>query len=152
MSVRLQRESFDIGAELKALRGDNCDIGAVVSFTGSVRGTVGGGDLLSMTLEHYPGMTESELRLIEDEALKRWSLEASLIIHRYGTLEPGEDIVLVATASPHRAEAFEAAQFIMDYLKSRAPFWKNETLRDGKSGWVDAREGDKSAEERWKTS
>ena len=105
-----------------------------------------------MTLEHYPGMTEAELVRVEVEAHTRWPLQASLIIHRVGELKPGEGIVLVVTASPHRHAAFEAASFLMDYLKTRAPFWKKETGTDGSGGWVDARESDDAARARWETA
>lgn len=148
MAVRVQREDFDIGAELDALRAGRDDIGALVSFSGLVRGTAKGEAISSMELEHYPGMTEKALAEIEAQAVDRWSLQASLIIHRYGLLHPGDQIMMVATASPHRADAFEAAEFLMDYLKSRAPFWKKEATRDG-GRWVDAREEDEAALRRW---
>lgn len=144
MAVRVQREDFDLGAELGALRAGRADIGALVSFTGLVRG----GAVETMELEHYPGMTERALAAIEAEAQDRWPLEASLIIHRYGPLAPGEQIMMVATASAHRQAAFEAAEFLMDYLKSRAPFWKKERTPDG-GRWVDAREEDEAALGRW---
>ena len=144
MSVRVQEADFDPGAELEALSAGNTDIGAVVSFTGHVRG----GDVSEMVLEHYPGMTEKALAEIEAEAHARWPLLGSVIIHRIGPLEPGARIVFVATASPHRAAAFEAAAFLMDYLKTRAPFWKKETTPEG-ARWVDAREADDSAAARW---
>lgn len=148
MSVRVQREDFDIGAELDALRKGRDDIGALVSFSGLVRGTAKGQPIASMELEHYPGMTEKALAAIEAQAVERWSLQASLIIHRYGLLHPGDQIMMVATASPHRSDAFEAAEFLMDYLKSRAPFWKREATQDG-GRWVDAREEDEAALKRW---
>lgn len=153
MAVRVQREDFDPGAELAALSRGRTDIGALVSFTGLVRARVSGaGDetdaLTGFELEHYPGMTERALAAIEAEALERWPLQASLIVHRYGPLEPGARIVMVATASAHRQAAFAAADFLMDYLKSRAPFWKKETTAAG-SGWVDARETDAAALARW---
>ncbi len=144
MAVRVQREDFDLGAELDALRAGRSDIGALVSFTGLVRG----GDVGAMELEHYPGMTEKALSGIEAEAQGRWPLQASLIIHRYGPLAPGEQIMMVATASAHRQAAFEAAVFLMDYLKSRAPFWKKESTPEG-ARWVDAREEDETALGRW---
>ncbi|RMF00484.1 MAG: molybdopterin synthase catalytic subunit MoaE [Alphaproteobacteria bacterium] len=146
--IRVQREDFDIGAEIERLRQGRTDIGAIVTFTGTVRGTAGGAPISAMTLEHYPGMTERELERIEEAARARWPLQDSLIIHRYGKLAPGENIVLVITASPHRHAAFEAAQFLMDYLKTNAPFWKKE---DGpaRTGWVDARESDDAALTRW---
>ena len=149
MAVRVQTQDFDIATEIATLTAGRTDIGAVVTFTGLVRGSAGGRDLLSMTLEHYPGMTEAELETIEAEANARWPLQASLIIHRVGELQPGANIVLVITASPHRQAAFQAAEFLMDYLKTRAPFWKKETLADGQSTWVDARETDNAAVERW---
>ena len=153
--IRVQQNDFDIGAEIEALRAGRTDIGAIVTFTGTVRDTAPHGAakdalITQMTLEHYPGMTEKELERIEKEANERWSLQASLIIHRYGTMKPGENIVLVVTASPHRKAAFEAAQFLMDYLKTDAPFWKKETGPDGDNGdWVDARERDDDARKRW---
>lgn len=149
MTVRLQREPFDIAAETTALTAGREDIGAVVSFMGLVRGTTGAQRITAMTIEHYAGMTETEIARIEEEARARWPLSASLIIHRYGVLAVGEPIVLVMTASPHRRAAFEAAQFLMDYLKSRAPFWKKESGPDGNGTWVDAREDDAAALERW---
>jgi len=149
MAVRVQMEDFDVGAEIKALTGDRTDIGAVVTFTGTVRGNTPDHPIASMTLEHYPGMTEAELARVEAEAFARWPLEASLIIHRYGTLKPGDNIVLVITASAHRQAAFQAAEFLMDYLKSRAPFWKKEQGADGQGKWVDARECDDEAVARW---
>jgi len=146
MAVRVQKADFDPGAELEALAAGDTDIGAVVSFTGLVRGT---GGTRTMTLEHYPGMTEKALEAIEAEAHERWPLQASLVIHRIGPLAPGARIVLVATASRHRAAAFEAAEFLMDFLKTRAPFWKKEVAADGTATWVDARESDDSAAARW---
>lgn len=148
MTVRVQREDFDLSAELAALRAGRTDIGAMVSFTGLVRDTAHDVPITEMELEHYPGMTEKALTAIETEAAARWPLQASLIIHRYGPLAPGDQIVLVATASPHRQAAFEAAEFLMDYLKSRAPFWKKETTPDG-GRWVDARDTDEAALKRW---
>jgi molybdopterin synthase catalytic subunit len=146
MAVRVQREDFDLGAELAALRAGRTDIGALVSFSGLVRDM--GGRLTGFELEHYPAMTEKALRGIEAQARARWPLQASLVIHRYGPLAPGAQIMMVATASAHRAAAFEAAEFLMDYLKSRAPFWKKETTPEG-ARWVDAREEDEAALERW---
>ncbi len=155
MAVRVQAEDFDLGEELAALRQGRVDIGALVSFTGLVRAQAPdpdhpGGmlDLDGFELEHYPAMTVHALEEIEAQAVARWPLGASLIIHRFGRLEPGAQIMMVATASPHRQAAFEAAEFLMDYLKSRAPFWKKETTRAG-SRWVDARESDETALERW---
>ena len=151
MSVRVQREDFDVGAEVKALTAGRTDIGAVATFTGIVRSQNDGPPLLAMTLEHYPGMTESELERVEAEAGRRWPLQASLIVHRVGTLEPGDNIVLVVTASAHRQAAFAAAEFLMDYLKTRAPFWKKEIGADGAERWVEARDSDDAAAERWET-
>jgi molybdopterin synthase catalytic subunit len=146
MAVRVQTEDFDLGAELAALRAGRTNIGALVSFTGLVRDM--DGRLTGFELEHYPAMTEKALRDIEAQARARWPLQASLIIHRYGPLAPGDQIMMVATASAHRQAAFEAAEFLMDYLKSRAPFWKKETTPEG-ARWVDAREEDEAALERW---
>ncbi len=152
MSVRVQREDFDVGRELARLTSGRHDIGAVVTFTGIVRGESGGRALAKMTLEHYPGMTEAELARVEAEAMTRWPLSASLVIHRYGTLRPGDNIVLVITASAHRQAAFAAAEFLMDYLKTRAPFWKLEEGADGQAIWVEARNADEGAAERWRAS
>lgn len=145
MPVRVQTDDFDLGAEAEAL-GAGGAAGAVVTFTGHVRG--GDADVQAMTLEHYPGMTEAALAEIETEAMSRWPLTGALIIHRVGRLSPGERIMMVATASPHRAAAFEAAEFLMDYLKTRAPFWKKEEI-NGEARWVDAREADDAAAARW---
>jgi molybdopterin synthase catalytic subunit len=150
MAVRVQREDFDLGAEVKRLTAGRTDVGAIVTFTGTVREDDDGRPIESMTLEHYPGMTEAELERVEAEARRRWPLQASLIVHRYGELRPGDNIVLVVTASAHRHAAFEAASFLMDYLKSKAPFWKKEVRRDGSGRWVDARESDEEALQRWK--
>ena len=149
MSVRVQAEDFDIGAEVAGLTAGRTDIGAIVTFTGTVRGGTGENAIASMTLEHYPGMTEDELTRVEAEANARWPLQASLIVHRVGTLVPGDNIVLVVTASAHRQAAFEAAAFLMDYLKTRAPFWKKETRLDGREHWVEAKDSDDKAAERW---
>lgn len=146
--IRVQQENFDIGAEIERLRDGRTDIGAIVTFTGTVRDTARGGTITAMTLEHYPGMTDKELERIEEKANKRWPLQASLIIHRYGEMKPGENIVLVITASPHRHAAFEAAQFLMDFLKTNAPFWKKEDGAEG-GDWVDARDSDDAALKRW---
>jgi molybdopterin synthase catalytic subunit len=146
VAVRVQREDFDLGAELAALRAGRRDIGALVSFTGLVRGD----GLEAMELEHYPGMTEKALARVEAEARGRWPLQACLIVHRYGRMAPGEQIMMVATASAHRGAAFAAAEFLMDYLKSRAPFWKKETGAEG-ARWVEAREADEAALGRWGT-
>lgn len=144
MTVRVQENDFDPTTELDALSAGRDDIGALVSFIGLVRG----GDVAEMTLEHYPGMTEKALEEIEREARKRWPLQGVTIIHRVGPLAPGARIVFVATASPHRLAAFEAAEFIMDFLKTRAPFWKKEATSEG-ARWVDARETDDAAAARW---
>jgi len=149
MTVRVQREAFDAGREVERLTAGRSDIGAVVTFTGIMRGEADGRPLAGMTLEHYPGMTEKELERVESEACERWPLQAALIVHRFGALQPGDPIVLVVTASAHRAAAFEAAQFLMDYLKTRAPFWKKEERAGGKTEWVEAREADSRARERW---
>lgn len=151
MAVRVQSEDFDIAAEIRTMTAGDTDIGAVVTFTGTVRGEAKGRPIQSMTLEHYPGMTEDELARVEADARARWPLSGSLIIHRYGELRPGDNIVLVVTASRHRHAAFESAEFLMDYLKSRAPFWKKETALDGTGSWVDARDSDEQALERWST-
>ena len=149
MSVSVQRDDFDLSSEVRNLTAGRVDIGAIVTFTGTVRGEAKGQTIASMTLEHYPGMTESELSRVEAEALARWPLQATRIIHRFGELSPGDNIVLVIAASAHRQAAFDAAAFLMDYLKSRAPFWKKETTASGKGDWVDAREADDRALERW---
>lgn len=148
MSVRVQSEDFDPGAELERLTGGNHAIGGAVSFVGLVRDMAGGQPITAMTLEHYPGMTERQLEAIEAEARQRWPLDASLIIHRYGRLEPGDRIVLVITASAHRQAAFEACHFLIDWLKTKAPFWKLEETPEGAT-WVDARDSDTQAAERW---
>jgi molybdopterin synthase catalytic subunit len=148
--IRVQEEPFDIAEELRSIRGSNHKIGGTALFAGSVRDLNLGEQVSAMTLEHYPGMTEKALAEIEAEANERWPLEASLIVHRYGRMHPGEDIVLVITCSSHREAAFEACQFLMDWLKTRAPFWKLEEGDDAQSGkWVDARESDSKAAGRW---
>lgn len=146
MQVRVQAEPFDAGAELNAFSAGRTDVGAVVSFTGVVRDTAG--DLTEMMIEHYPGMTEKAIGGIVDEAVARWSLADALVIHRHGPLRPGEPIMMVATASAHRAAAFAAADFLMDYLKSRAPFWKKEVTGQG-ADWVAAKDEDEDALQRW---
>jgi molybdopterin synthase catalytic subunit len=140
MKVSVQRDDFDLGLEVKALSRDP-GIGAVASFVGVVRE-------VAMTLEHYPGMTENSIRKIVDEALSRWQVMDCTVIHRYGELKPGEQIVMVAVASAHRGDAFAACEFIMDYLKTRAPFWKKEHRPEG-ARWVEARAADDQAAERW---
>ncbi len=154
--IRVQSGDFDISKEIGSLREDpngkpRTDIGAIVTFTGTVRDALGGdsGAITAMALEHYPGMTEKELARIEEEAQQRWPLQASLIVHRVGTLMPGDNIVLVITASAHREAAFEAARFLMDYLKTSAPFWKRETDAQGER-WVEAKEKDGHAAARWR--
>jgi molybdopterin synthase catalytic subunit len=152
VAVRVQEADFDIAAEMRALVGERTDIGAVVTFTGLVRGGSAGGGIEEMTLEHYPGMTEEELARVEAEAHARFPLQASLIVHRVGALKAGDNIVLVIAASRHRQAAFQGAEFLMDYLKTRAPFWKKERAADGSGQWVDARESDTAAQARWTTS
>ena len=144
--IRVQHEDFDIGAEIAALKAGRTDIGAIVTFTGTVRDQ--DSTITEMTLEHYPGMTEKELERIEKEAHARWPLQASLIVHRTGTLRPGDNIVLVVTASAHRDAAFDAARFLMDYLKTSASFWKRETGPQG-SKWVEAKASDEAARRHW---
>ena len=148
--IRVQEEPFDIAAELRAVRGSNHKIGGTALFAGSVRDLNLGEQVSAMTLEHYPGMTEKALADIEREANERWPLDASLIVHRYGRMQPGDDIVLVITCSSHREAAFEACQFLMDWLKTKAPFWKLEEGADaGNAKWVDARDSDDTAAKRW---
>lgn len=146
MAVRVQAEPFDLGAESTAFAAGLRRAGAVVTFTGLVRDN--GGALQAMEIEHYPGMTERAIAAMVDEALARWSLEDALVIHRYGRLGPQDQIMMVATAAPHRGDAFAAAEFLMDYLKSRAPFWKKELAADG-SAWVAAKDEDEAALKRW---
>ena len=150
MTVRVQEADFDTGAELAALRAGNARVGALASFLGLVRDLNDGASVSEMTLEHYPGMTEKALEAIVAEARGRWDIYDALVIHRVGPLKPCDQIVLVAVTSAHRGEAFAACEFIMDYLKTRAPFWKKESTPDG-GRWVDARETDDSAAERWNT-
>ena len=147
--VRVQAEDFDAGRELEALMGGRVDVGAVASFIGLVRETNEGHAIRGMTLEHYPGMTERALRTICEEAHARWNLIETLVIHRVGSLSPGDRIVLVGVSSAHRGEAFAACEFIMDYLKTRAPFWKRESTAQGER-WVEARASDDAAAQRWK--
>lgn len=146
--IRVQDKPFDAATELAQFRNTHRLSGATVMFIGTVREMSGDARIDTMTLEHYPGMTEKALADIETEALKRWPLEASLIIHRYGELLPGDDIVLVITASAHRQAAFEACAFLMDWLKTKAPFWKLEAS-GGRSEWVEAKEHDDEAARRW---
>ncbi len=147
MAVRIQEATFDVGAESAAFAHGRRDVGAIVTFTGIVRDS-SAGDLERIEIEHYPGMTERALDAIADEAMRRWSLLDCLVIHRHGHLTPGEAIMMVATAAPHRADAFAAAEFLMDYLKSRAPFWKKEVTAAA-SDWVVARDDDEAALDRW---
>jgi molybdopterin synthase catalytic subunit len=147
--IRVQREDFDVGAELAQFAAGNHKVGGVASFIGLVRDLGGADRVAALTLEHYPGMTEKQLAEIDEEAHRRWPLEASLVIHRYGRLEPGDRIVLVATASPHREAALAACHFLIDWLKTKAPFWKSEETPQGER-WVDARAEDEEAEKRWR--
>ncbi|OIQ35004.1 MAG: molybdenum cofactor biosynthesis protein MoaE [Roseobacter sp. MedPE-SWchi] len=148
MQVRVQQEGFDLGAESDGFAARVSGAGAIVTFTGVVRDADAGG-LVAMEIEHYPAMTQKALEAIAAEARARWSLADTLVIHRYGRLAPGERIMMVATAARHRKHAFEAAEYLMDYLKSRAPFWKKEILTDGRAGWVDAKADDEDALSRW---
>jgi len=147
-TIRLQREPFDIAAETAAMTRGRTDIGAVVTFTGICRADENGAPIAALTLEHYPGMAEAEIARHVDEAHARWPLLGATVIHRYGRIEPGAPIVLVATASSHREAAFAAASFLMDYLKTRAPFWKQVETAAG-SAWVETRAADDAAAERW---
>ena len=148
MTVRVQAEDFDVGQELAKLTEGNHAIGGLAVFVGLVRDLAGGSEISAMTLEHYPAMTEKMLAEIEAEARERWPLEASLVIHRFGRLEPGDQIVMVAAASAHRQAAFEANMFLVDWLKTKAPFWKQEHTEAGDK-WVEARDSDDAAAERW---
>ena len=151
MSVRIQEEPFDLGDEVARLTLGRSDAGAVVTFSGLCRDRTDSGEsLVALTLEHYPGMTEDELGRIEAEARDRWSLADALVVHRYGRILPGEPIVLVITLAAHRKAAFEAAEFLMDYLKTSAPFWKREETAGGGS-WVASKTTDDQATERWST-
>jgi molybdopterin synthase catalytic subunit len=147
-TIRIQQADFDVAQEIAALSKGRTDIGAVVSFSGICRGSEQGEPIAALTLEHYPGMAEAEIGRHADEALSRWPLQGLTIIHRFGRIAPGENIVLVVTASSHRQAAFEAAEFLMDYLKTNAPFWKREESRKGTS-WVEARDHDDDAAARW---
>ena len=148
MKILVDEKDFDAGAEIAALRAGNPQIGAVASFVGLVRDSNAGSDVASMTLEHYPAMTRKALEDIVAQAAARWVLRDAVVIHRVGALKPGERIVLVAVASTHRGDAFAACEFIMDYLKTRAPFWKKERTPDGER-WVEARASDEEAVRRW---
>jgi len=148
VAIRIQAGDFDIAAETAALTQDRADIGAVVAFTGLCRDE--GGRLAALELEHYPNMAEAEVARVVEEARRRWPLAGVTVIHRHGTIAPGQNIVLVLTASAHRQAAFEAAAFLMDFLKTRAPFWKREHLKDGSTGgWVEAKDADDAAAARW---
>ncbi len=147
-TIRVQSEDFDIAAEIAALSDGRADVGAVVTFTGLCRDE--GGKLAALELEHYPGMAEAEIGRIADKAMERWPLDGMTVIHRFGKILPGENIVLVVASSRHREAAFEGARYLMDFLKSNAPFWKREIGKDGSDGsWVDAREADDEALKRW---
>ncbi len=149
MTVRVQETDFDVGAEIAALRRGNPRVGAVAAFVGVVRDLNEGDAVAQLTLEHYPGMTERSIEAIVEEARGRWEVLDALVVHRIGTLEPTDQIVLVIVTSGHRGDAFAACEFIMDYLKTRAPFWKKEQTGRG-ARWVDARSSDDMAAERWK--
>jgi molybdopterin synthase catalytic subunit len=148
MRIVVQESPFDFGAEAEIFADGRHDMGAIVTFTGVVR-DFGNGGLDAMEIEHYPGMTQKALEAIAAEAVSRWSLGDVLVIHRYGRMEPGEKIMMVATAAPHRKDAFEAAEYLMDYLKSRAPFWKKEHTATGETNWVAAKDEDEDALTRW---
>lgn len=150
-TIRIQETDFDAAREIAALSNGRTDIGAVVTFSGICRGSENGAPIAAMTLEHYPGMAEAEIARHADEALSRWPLQGLTVIHRFGRIAPGENIVLVVTASAHRQAAFEAAEFLMDYLKTNAPFWKREESENGTS-WIEARENDDAAAARWTKS
>ena len=149
MKVSVQSEDFDVGAECAAMARGRTDIGALASFVGLVRDANDGAGVVKMTLEHYPGMTEKSLADIVEQARGRWNVMDATVIHRIGELQPGDNIVLVIVASTHRGDAFAACEFIMDYLKTRAPFWKKEESPEG-GRWVDARESDDESAARWK--
>jgi molybdopterin synthase catalytic subunit len=148
--VRVQREDFDAGAEIAALRAADPKIGAVAAFIGVARDVNDGDTVSTLTLEHYPGMTQHALEDICDQARRRWQIADLLVVHRVGELRPTDQIVLVVVTSSHRGEAFAACEFVMDYLKTEAPFWKKEATSDG-TRWVDARDSDDAARARWKT-
>jgi molybdopterin synthase catalytic subunit len=147
-TIRIQETDFDVAQEIAALSKGRTDVGAVVSFSGICRGSENGEPIAALTLEHYPGMAEAEIGRHADEALSRWPLQGLTVIHRFGRIAPGENIVLVVTASAHRQAAFEAADFLMDYLKTNAPFWKHEESGKG-TNWVEARDHDDAAAARW---
>ena len=149
MKIAVQRDDFDIGIEIKRISGNNRKIGAIAGFIGLVRDVNDGIEVGTMTLEHYPGMTEKALAAIVEEAKGRWEVLDCTVIHRYGELKPTDQIVLVVVASGHRGDAFAACEFLMDYLKTRAPFWKKEQTAQG-ARWVEAKDSDDTAAERWK--
>jgi molybdopterin synthase catalytic subunit len=150
-TIRIQEADFDVAQETAVLTKGRTDVGAVVSFSGICRGSENGEPIAALTLEHYPGMAEAEIGRHADEALSRWPLQGLTVIHRFGRIAPGENIVLVVTASAHRQAAFEAAEFLMDYLKTNAPFWKREESQKGAS-WIEARDDDDAAAARWTKS
>ncbi|QPF85991.1 molybdenum cofactor biosynthesis protein MoaE [Bradyrhizobium genosp. L] len=150
-TIRIQQADFDVAREIAALSEGRTDVGAVVSFSGICRGSEQGAPIAALTLEHYPGMAEAEIQRHADEALARWPLQGLTVIHRVGRIPPGANIVLVVTASAHRQAAFEAAEFLMDYLKTNAPFWKREESARGTS-WIEARDHDDAAAARWTKS
>jgi molybdopterin synthase catalytic subunit len=151
VTIRIQEADFDIAREIAALTEGRSEIGAVVSFSGICRGSEGGEPIAALTLEHYPGMAEAEIARHADTAMSRWPLSGLTVIHRVGRIVPGENIVLVLTASQHRQAAFQAAEFLMDYLKTNAPFWKREESANATS-WVEARHVDDAAAKRWTKS
>jgi molybdopterin synthase catalytic subunit len=151
VTIRIQEADFDIANEIAALTKGRTDIGAVVSFSGICRGSEGGEPIAALTLEHYPGMAEAEIKRHTDEAMSRWPLTGLTVVHRVGRITPGENIVLVLMASAHRQAAFEAAEFLMDYLKASAPFWKREESAAG-TAWIEARHRDDDAAARWTKS
>jgi molybdopterin synthase catalytic subunit len=147
--VRVQEAPFDVAAEMATLSAGRTDIGGIGCFVGTVRDSAGGRPITAMTLEHYPGMTERAMTRIAEEAERRWSLLGCAVVHRVGRLEPGEGIVLVLAAASHRQAALDATAFLIDWLKTRAPFWKKESFADGEEAWVDAREADDAAAAKW---
>ena len=151
MSIRIQEADFDLAHEIKTLMAGNLSVGGIGSFIGTVRGRDDVETINALTLEHYPGMTERELSRIEAEARTRWPLHGVTIIHRIGRLQPGDNIVLVVVTSQHRHAAIQACEFIMDYLKTDAPFWKSEERADGTVRWIERRESDDAAKRRWST-
>jgi molybdopterin synthase catalytic subunit len=150
-TIRIQESDFDVTHEIAALTNGRTDIGAVVTFSGICRGSESGEPIAALTLEHYPGMAEEEIKRHADEAMSRWPLTGLTVVHRVGRIAPGENIVLVLTASQHRQAAFHAAEFLMDYLKTNAPFWKREENARG-SSWIEARDHDNAAAARWTKS